>query len=82
MTLSTLFFMAPQGGGSVGMTVLLLQIGAFVAIFYFLIIRPQSQARKIKENRITIESGTARLVIDRSRIVQVGDEVSPSANQP
>jgi len=109
MTLSTLFFMAPQGGGSVGLTVLLLQIGAFVAIFYFLIIRPQSQARKkhaallaslkkndvvvtaggvigqvreIKDNKITIESGTARLVIDRSRIVQVGDEVSPSAKQP
>jgi len=107
-TLPLLAFMAPSGGGSAGLTVLLIQIAAFGAILYFLIIRPQSQARKrhqallaglkkndvvvtaggvigqvreIKENRVTIESGTSKLVIDRSRIVQVGDQVSPTAQQ-
>ena len=99
-TLFTLAAMAPTGQGSTGLAVLVLQFGALIAIFYFLLIRPQSQAKKkhaqllanlkkgdevvtaggivgkvreIKENRVTVESGTASLVIERSRIVQVGD---------
>jgi preprotein translocase subunit YajC len=86
--------------------ILVLQLGALVAIFYFLLIRPQSQARKkhaellanlkkgdevvtaggiigkvrdIKDNRITVESGDSSLVIERSRVVQVGSQVSPTA---
>ena len=41
-----LSLMAPAPGSGGGMTVLLLQIGLIGAVFYFLILRPQSQARK------------------------------------
>jgi preprotein translocase subunit YajC len=84
----------------------LLQIGLMIVIFWFLLIRPQSQARKrhgqilaalkkgddittaggivgkvkdIKDDRITIESGTSTLVVERGRIVRVGEAVSPQA---
>jgi preprotein translocase subunit YajC len=106
-SLFALALVAPEGG-SAGITVLIVQFGALIAIFYFLLIRPQSQARKkhaellanlkkgdevvtaggivgrikeIKETRVTLESGTAQLVVERSRIVQVGDQVSPTAAQ-
>ena len=73
-------------------------------VFYFLIIRPQGQARKkhqellaglkkgdevmtagglvgkvrdLKDDRITLESGTASVVVERSRIVRVGDAMAP-----
>jgi preprotein translocase subunit YajC len=49
VNLSTLFVMAPQGGTSGaggGAAILLFQIAAIGAVFYFLIIRPQSKARK------------------------------------
>lgn len=112
MTMHTLFalaFAAPaEGSGGGGLMVLFIQFGALIAIFYFLLIRPQSQARKkhaqllaglkrndeiitaggiigkvkhINENKVTIESGTAELLIERSRIIQVGGEVSPTATQ-
>ena len=38
--------MAPQGGGSAGLSILLFQIVAIGLVFYFLVIRPQGQARK------------------------------------
>jgi preprotein translocase subunit YajC len=41
--LATLF--APSGQSGSGMTVLLIQVGAIFAIFYFLIIRPQRRQR-------------------------------------
>lgn len=41
--LATLF--APSGQGGSGMTVLLIQVGAIFAIFYFFIIRPQRRQR-------------------------------------
>lgn len=83
------------------MLVLALQLVAIAAVFYFLIIRPQGQARKraeemvaaikkgdevvtaggivgrvkdVKEARLTIESGTSTLVVERARIVRVGDQ--------
>ncbi len=34
------------------------------------------KVRDIKESLITIESGTAQIVVDRSRIVRVGDQTS------
>jgi len=107
-TLLALALIAPTDGGSSGLTMLIVQFGAIIAIFYFLLIRPQSQARKkhaqllanlkkgdevvtaggiigkvrdIKDNRITVESGQSQLVVERARIVQVGSEVSPTANQ-
>lgn len=94
---------SPEGQGG-GMAIFLFQIVGIGAVFYFLIIRPQSQARKrhatilaalkkgdevttaggivgkvkdIKDDRILIESGTATLVVERSRIVRVGDQVAP-----
>lgn len=103
-TLFALSLMAPTDRAGSGVLVLVLQFGALIAIFYFLLIRPQSQARKkhaqllanlkkndevvtsggiigkvrdIKESRVTIESGSATLVIDRNRIVQVGSEAAP-----
>ena len=101
-----LSLMAPAPGSGGGMTVLLLQIGLIGAVFYFLILRPQSQARKkhasmldalkkgedvitagglmgkvkgIKENEVTIESGTSTVVVHHARIVQVGDTSAPTA---
>ena len=92
-----------KGGG---MSFLIIQLGLIALVFYFLIIRPQSQARKrhealledlkkgdevvtsggvmgkvtdIKDARITIETGTAQIVVLRQRITQVGDAVAPGA---
>ena len=102
-----------QGGGSaLGLPVLLFQILAIGVVFYFLIIRPQGQARKkhaemlsalkkgddvltaggivgivkdIKEKdgetRVMIESGTATVVVERSRIVRVGGVTAPGTTQ-
>ena len=39
------------------------------------------KVKHINENKVTIESGTAELLIERSRIIQVGGEVSPTATQ-
>jgi preprotein translocase subunit YajC len=74
-------------------------------VFYFLIIRPQGQARKqheqllaglkkgdeittsggligkvkdIKDDRVTVESGTATVVVERARIVRVGQSSAPT----
>jgi len=102
-----------QGGGSaLGLPVLLFQILAIGVVFYFLIIRPQGQARKkhaemlsalkkgddvltaggivgivkdIKEKdgetRVMVESGTATVVVERSRIVRVGGVTAPGTSQ-
>ena len=100
-----------------GFTVLLLQMAAIGLVFYFLILRPSSQARKkhaellgslkkndevmtsggiigkvrdikevevqpgVKETRVTIESGTATVVVERGRIVRIGAESAPGAAQ-
>ena len=106
MTGTTLLFslMAPQGSGSSGLTILLFQIVAIGLVFYFLVIRPQGQARKkhadmlaglkkgdeimtaggivgkvkdIKDDKISVESGTSTVIVERSRIVRIGDSVAP-----
>ena len=104
MTIPMLALMAPTDSPNAGLTMLLLQIGAIGAVFYFFILRPQGQARKkheqllknlkkgdevttvggligkvkdLKEDRVTIESGTATVVVDRARIVRVGDQAAP-----
>ena len=107
MTTVLASLIAPQGSGAgAGVTMLILQFAAIILIFYFLLIRPQSQARKrhaailaqlkkgddittaggiigkvkdIKDDRITIESGSSTLVIERARIVRVGEAVGPQA---
>ena len=90
------------------------QLLGFALVFYFLIMRPQAQARRrhaellsqlkkgdevmtsggiigkvrdikevesgnAKEVRVTVESGTSSLVVERSRIVRVGDSTHPVA---
>jgi preprotein translocase subunit YajC len=106
-------FQAPTGSGG-GLTVLLLQMAAIGLVFYFLILRPSSQARKkhaelltnlkkgdevmtsggligkvrdikevesggVKETRVTLETGTASVVVERSRIVRIGGSSAPGA---
>ena len=103
-----------QTGAGGGLSVLLLQMAAIALVFYFLILRPSSQARKKhaellsnlkkgdevmtsggiigrvrdikeveseggKESRVTIESGTATVVVERSRIVRIGGATASGA---
>ena len=104
-----------QTGSGGGMSILLLQMVAIGAVFYFLILRPSGQARKknaqllsnlkkgdevmtsggligrvrdikevesadgAKESRITLETGTASVIVERSRIVRVGGVSAPKA---
>lgn len=91
-----------MGGNS--LTILMLQFLLIGLVFYFLIIRPQSKARKkaaeilaaikkgdevttaggivgkvkdVKDLHLVIESGTAQLVVERARIIRVGDTATP-----
>jgi preprotein translocase subunit YajC len=101
-----------NGGTGGGLTILLLQFAAIGLVFYFLILRPQGQARRrhqellgalkkgdevmtsgglvgkvrdikevelggAKETRVTLETGTATVVVERSRIVRVGGATAP-----
>jgi preprotein translocase subunit YajC len=104
VTIPLLALMTPSANAGGGITILLFQIGAIGLVFYFLIIRPQAQARKkheqilgglkkgdeittsggiigkvkdVKDDRVTIESGTSTLIIDRARIVRVGESTAP-----
>ncbi len=98
---SSLFtFLAPPPGqqGSGAMMIVVVQIGALLAIFWFLLIRPQrTQAKQheemlkglkrgdeivtsggivgkvvhLKDDRVTIESGESRFIIERERVAKV-----------
>jgi len=105
--LLSLIMAAPEGASG-GLTVLMFQIALIGLVFYFLIIRPQGQARKkhaellaglkkgddittaggivgrvkeLKDDRITIESGSSTIVVERGRIIRVGDQTSAAAPQ-
>jgi preprotein translocase subunit YajC len=105
VTPALLFAMAPTPGSSGGFSILILQVVAIGLVFYFLIIRPQGQARKqheqllaglkkgdeittsggligkvkdIKDDRVTVESGSATVIIERARIVRVGQVNAPA----
>ena len=94
-------------GGGNDLIVSLLPFLLIFVIMYFLIIRPQSQARKrheqvldnlkrgdkivtsggimgkvkdIKDDKVTVETGSSSVVVHRRRIVQVGDAIGPDAN--
>jgi preprotein translocase subunit YajC len=102
---------AQTGSGS-SLMVLVLQMAAIGLVFYFLILRPSSQARKrhaallenlkkgdevmtsgglvgkvrdikdsegIKETRVTLETGSATVIVERSRIVRIGGSTAPGA---
>lgn len=48
----------PQQGGGGAMTIFVLQIAAFIAIFYFILIRPQRQQAKRHEEMLkTLKRG-------------------------
>lgn len=107
---------APAGGGS--FVPFLLQIALIMAIFYFILIRPQQKQRRVHEervnnlkkgdevvtaggivgkvvriqeamvegqpkrsatDRVTIESGESRLIVERGRIVSIagGESTTP-----
>ena len=103
-----------QSSSGSGLSMLVLQMAGIGLVFYFLILRPSSQARKrhaellsnlkrgdevmtsggiigkvrdikevdsngAREVRVTVESGTASVVVERSRIVRVGDVTGPVA---
>ena len=53
-TLYALSLVAPEGQGSTGVVVLVVQFAALIAIFYFLLIRPQQ--KKQKEARAMLEA--------------------------
>ena len=92
-----MFQPAGQQSGST-MVIFVLQIAAFIAIFWFLLIRPQRQQAKqhaallkqlkkgdeivtaggvvgeivfIKDDRLTIKSGEAKLIVERERVTRV-----------
>ena len=92
------FLAPPPGQGSGTLFVVTLQIAALVAIFWFLLIRPQRQQQKqheellkglkkgdevvtsggiigrivhIKDDRVTVESGESRIIVERGRIATV-----------
>lgn len=91
-----------------GMMVLIAQFLLIGLVFYFLIIRPQQNARKkaaeilaqikkgdeittvggivgkvreVRDTQLVIESGTAQLVVERGRIIRVGDVATPGLAQ-
>ena len=93
-----------QGGGT--MVIFVLQIVGFIAIFWFILIRPQRQQAKqherllkqlkkgdevvtaggvvgeivhIKDDRLTIRSGEAKLVVERERVARVIPKVEEKA---
>lgn len=88
------------------MVVVVVQIAALLAIFWFLLIRPQRQQQKqheqllkglkrgdeivttggivgrivhLKDDRLTIESGDSRLIIERERVAKI---LVASATEP
>lgn len=94
-----------QGGGSPGM-LMIFQFVALIAIFYFLLIRPQRKAAKkhqevlaalkrgdqvmteggilgevvhLTEDRVTVKTGEARVVVARGKIARVINAPEKSA---
>ena len=39
------------------------------------------KVKEVKDERITIESGSSTLIVERSRIIRVGENVAPGAPQ-
>ena len=93
-----------QGGGAI--SVFVLQIAAFIAIFYFILIRPQRQQQKrheellkqikrgdeivtsggmvgevvhVKDERVTIKSGEAKVVVERRAIAKITTQAQEPA---
>jgi preprotein translocase YajC subunit len=105
VTFPLALLMAPTDSPSGGLGFWLpFQLVGFGLVFYFLLFRPQQQARKrheellktlkkgdevvtsggivgkvkgVESDRVTVESGTSTLVIERARIIKVGDKSAP-----
>jgi preprotein translocase subunit YajC len=106
---------APASGATGGLPILLFQVVAIGLVFWFLILRPQGQARKKQaellsalkkgdevmtvggivgtvkdmkemktggEIRVTIETGSSTVIVERSRIIRVGNDSAPGATGP
>jgi preprotein translocase subunit YajC len=57
-TASLLLLFAPSGQGGAGMSAFIIQIGLFIGIFYFLLIRPQRrQAQEHKQLLASLQRG-------------------------
>ena len=57
-TASLLLLFAPSGQGGAGMSAFIIQIGLFIGIFYFLLIRPQrKQAQEHKQLLASLQRG-------------------------
>jgi len=39
------------------------------------------KVKEVKDERVTIESGSATLIVERARIIRVGDSLAPGARQ-
>ena len=58
ITASLLLLFAPSGQGGAGMSAFIIQIGLFIGIFYFLLIRPQRrQAQEHKQLLASLQRG-------------------------
>jgi preprotein translocase subunit YajC len=94
-----LLLLAPSGSaGGRGLGIFLFQMAAFIAIIYFLLIRPKVQQEKkhrerlaqikagdeivtvggligqvvhIKDDRLTVRTGEARVLVQRDRVAEV-----------
>ncbi len=108
--LAALNLLMARADGSMPGYILPLQIVGFIAIFYFLIVRPQGNAKKKHEEllaslkqgddvmtaggilgkvkkveekngewRVTIETGTSTVIVERTRIIRIGDKSAPQA---
>jgi preprotein translocase subunit YajC len=97
-----------------GLPLIVIQLIGFGAVFYFLIMRPQSKAKSrhqellsglkkgdevmtaggiigrvkdmkeveigsTKETRVTVDTGTSTIVVERGRIIRVGGAAGPGA---
>lgn len=95
-----------------GLPLILIQLLGFGAVFYFLILRPQSKAKRThqsllaalkkgdevmtaggiigrvkdmkeveigstKETRVTIDTGSSTIIVERGRIIRVGSSAAP-----
>jgi preprotein translocase subunit YajC len=104
-TLFLLFAPAGQPGGR-GLGIFLFQMAAFIAIIYFLLIRPKVQQERrhreqltqikrgdevvtvgglvgevvhLKDDRVTLKTGEARVVVQRDRIAEVRSSAGEAA---
>ena len=68
-TFLPVFAPVDQSGGGRGLMIFVFQMAAIIAIFYFLIIRPE--VIHLKDDRVTLKTGESRVVVQRDRIAEI-----------